>query len=103
MATERVHHLDIVSPSGVRRAFVPDLKWDLPLFFFSRHKVIILHRPYLGRAFKDPRYKRSRDACVGAARRILRLLKSCEIEAFRKTWTVLACVFRSTLPDDRSS
>lgn len=71
------------------------LEWQRNAYLVSTaHKVIILHRPFLGRAFKDPRYKRSRDVCVGAARRILRLLRSCDLEPFRKTWTVLACVAR---------
>jgi hypothetical protein len=69
------------------------LEWQRNAYLVSTaHKVIILHRPFLGRAFKDPRYKRSRDVCVGAARRILRLLRSYDFEPFRKTWTVLACV-----------
>jgi hypothetical protein len=67
------------------------LEWQrMSYFVSSAHKVIILHRPFLGRAFRDSRYKLSRDTCVKNARRILRCLRSCELEEFRKTWTVLA-------------
>ncbi|KAL7416684.1 hypothetical protein BDY24DRAFT_201110 [Mrakia frigida] len=67
------------------------LEWQRMAYLVSSsHKVIILHRPFLGRAFRDPRYQQSRDTCCKFARRILRYLKGCTLEEFRKTWTVLA-------------
>ena len=52
-------------------------------------QIIILHRPFLGRAFADPAYQKSRDTCVLHARRILQFLRDCPLEQFRKTWTTL--------------
>jgi hypothetical protein len=65
------------------------LEWQrMSYLISSAHKMIILHRPFLGRAFRDPRYQQSREVCVSTAKRILRYLQMCEIEAFRKTWWV---------------
>ena len=52
-------------------------------------QIIILHRPFLGRAFADPAYQKSRDTCILNARRILQFLRDCPLEEFRKTWTNL--------------
>ncbi|KAL7416324.1 hypothetical protein BDY24DRAFT_379292 [Mrakia frigida] len=68
----------------------PWLEWQSKTFLISAaHKIIILHRPYLGRAFSDPKFQKSRDACVLQACRILQVLRECQLEEFRKTWTNL--------------
>ncbi|KAL7419985.1 hypothetical protein Q5752_004948 [Cryptotrichosporon argae] len=75
------------------------LEWQRRAYIISAaHKVIVLHRPYLGRAFRgDARYTHSRVTCREHALNILQLFTSCALEEFRKTWTVLAHVVAACL------
>ncbi|CDZ98349.1 Zn(2)-C6 fungal-type DNA-binding domain [Phaffia rhodozyma] len=69
----------------------PWLEWQRSTYLMSSsHKMIVLNRPFLGRAFRDPRYKQSRETCVRNATRIILRLKMYTFEPFRQSWTVLA-------------
>jgi hypothetical protein len=69
----------------------------------SSAQIIVLHRPFLGRAFTsdDPTYKKSRDTCVRHARQILGFLRDCPLEEFRKTWTNLTHSVRALRSGER--
>ncbi|KAK8865570.1 hypothetical protein IAR55_000714 [Kwoniella newhampshirensis] len=68
------------------------VEWQRRVFMVSSaHKVIVLHRPYLGRAFRgEAQYAKSREACLLQARFITNTFCQCSLETFRRTWTVLA-------------
>lgn len=73
--------------------------WQRKAYILSAsHKVIVLHRPYLGRAFRgDQRYIRSRENCLQHAHKILRIFKGCSLVQFRTTWTVLVHAVAASL------
>lgn len=53
----------------------------------SAHKVLMLHRPFLHRAFRDPRFESSRTRALAASRTILRVgAKSADCVSW--PWTV---------------
>ncbi|ADV23044.1 hypothetical protein I305_03729 [Cryptococcus gattii E566] len=73
--------------------------WQRKAYLLSAsHKVIVIHRPYLGRAFRgDQRYIRSRENCLQHAHKILRIFKGCPLVQFRTTWTVLVHAVAASL------
>ncbi|ORY84693.1 hypothetical protein BCR35DRAFT_324757 [Leucosporidium creatinivorum] len=56
--------------------------------FQIHHTILVIHRPFLGRAFKDPRYAYSRTAASDAARAILHQLASGSGREVPHLWTV---------------
>ncbi|WWC96571.1 hypothetical protein V866_003439 [Kwoniella sp. B9012] len=73
--------------------------WQRKAYLLSAaHKVIVLHRPYLGRAIRgDLRYARSRETCLEHAKLILGIFKRCSMPQFRATWTVLVHAVAASL------
>ncbi|WWD18253.1 hypothetical protein CI109_102703 [Kwoniella shandongensis] len=96
---EQVQEILAAAPAWMRSVEIPLeaswplwVEWQRRVFMVSAaHKVIVLHRPYLGRAFRgDVQYAKSREACLAQARFITDTFCRCALETFRRTWTVLA-------------
>lgn len=77
----------------------PWVDWQRKAYILSAsHKVIVLHRPYLGRAFKnDSRYAHSKETCLEHARTILRIFIGTPLQQFRTTWTCLVHAVAASL------
>ncbi|KAK4700966.1 hypothetical protein P7C70_g5272, partial [Phenoliferia sp. Uapishka_3] len=64
----------------------PCVEWVRNTFrISSNHKVLTLHRPFLHRAFRDPRFESSRRRAITASRNILREAARC---SDIRLWTV---------------
>jgi hypothetical protein len=75
----------VLTPDVMRFESIHSLKSKLPapsvaiavqrigLTLVANHALVILHRPFLYRSFRDARYMPSREKCVDAAHQVLRL------------------------------
>ncbi|KAM0787107.1 hypothetical protein ACM66B_006362 [Microbotryomycetes sp. NB124-2] len=75
-------------PNGPTDGMPACVDWVRSTFVISsNHKVLTLHRPFLHRAFQDPRYQSSRRRAITASRTILREAARCDDNLFR-LWTI---------------
>ncbi|KAK4047849.1 hypothetical protein OIV83_005192 [Microbotryomycetes sp. JL201] len=75
-------------PNGPTDGMPACIDWVRSTFVISsNHKVLTLHRPFLHRAFQDPRYQSSRRRAITASRTILREAARCGDDLFR-LWTI---------------
>lgn len=79
----------------------PSRSPDLRLHRLIANALNRLHRPYLGRGARDPKYSYSRMVCLRTARGVIELCKemTCATEEFQhaRMWTIVHPLFNSVL------
>lgn len=67
------------------------------------HKIIMIHRPFLGRSFSEPTFSFSRKACLVASKEILKEAKQAYDEEGPSLWIDQAFMGKSAVPNEHRS
>jgi len=81
-------------PPGTRRVDVTLAVQRLGLKVIMSHALVILHRPFLHRSFRNPRYVPSREKCLDAAHTVLDLFHEyrTNIDYVEYSWYALGAL-----------
>jgi hypothetical protein len=76
----------------------PYLEWQRDFFAFGlRTRLARLHRPFLARGYKDPRYSYSRMVCLQSAREVIDMKSVMRQLPCGRLWIVVYHVFLATI------
>ncbi|ORY63814.1 hypothetical protein BCR35DRAFT_308781 [Leucosporidium creatinivorum] len=78
-----------LQPDAEVEGFPPYVAWMRHYFILSvSHKLLVIHRVFLGRSFRDPRYGYSRKAAIDAARSMIGQLVKGSRLPYQHIWTI---------------